>query len=122
MTPPPAWDLVYRKVSMCEPAVELWPFLTLEERPTVEGLSHLPDWLRQELVSLERVGDWKTAQRILHELHKHLWAEVFVLPLWEVADFMVFRKEVRGVPIRPMHTYQNIDRWVVQPWYPRERP
>lgn len=119
---PPEWDIIYRTVSLDAPVVQLWPFLTLDPRGRVESLAHLPNWLRQELVALEAAGDWTSAERILHEMHRQLWAEVTLIPLWELDDFLVVRSTVRDVPSRPMTTYQGIERWIVQPWYPKEAP
>ena len=88
----------------------------------VESLSHLPDWLSHLLIELDNAGDWDTANRILQRLHYQLWAEVQLIPLWEINDFMVIRKNINGLSTRPLHPYQNIERWIVEPWYPNELP
>jgi hypothetical protein len=118
----PAWDILYHPVSMIDPVVELWPSLTLDPAASVASLTHYPHWLRQELLALDRAGDWASAEAILHLLHKHLWAEVQFIPLWEVSDSMILRKQLVGIPPRPMQTYQDVERWRMQPWYPRETP
>ena len=83
-----------------------------------EALSQLPELLRQELVELEASGDWNTSVKIIRRLHQHLWAEAQLLPLWEVDDYMIIRKDsIVGVPIELMHTYQDIERWIVKPWF-----
>ena len=118
--PPKDWDILYRTVRMVEPLVDLWPFLTFDTRARVESLAHLPDWLRQQLVELDNAGDWSSALTILHRLHRQLWSEVQVIPLWEVNDFSVIRKNVVRPPLHspqsgPMHVYQGIERWIVRP-------
>jgi ABC-type transport system substrate-binding protein len=116
------WDILYRTETLAEPLVELWPFLALTNSTETSALGHLPTWLRQELLDLDRVGDWETAERLFYRLHRQLWAEVHLIPLWEIDDVMVYRKNIRGVPERPAGPYQRIERWKVEPWYARESP
>ncbi len=118
----PPWDIVYRTVRMSEPIVELWPFLTIELRARVASLTYLPDWLRQEIIELDDSVDWKTAQDRLHRLHHRLQAYVQLIPLWEVDDVLVVRKTVQGIPLRPVHPYHDVERWIVQPWIPATIP
>lgn len=121
-SPPSDWDILYRTVQMAEPLTELWPFLTFDPQVRVESLRHLPDWLAQELIDLENAADWSSATRILHQLHRHLQAEAQVIPLWEVDDLLVIRKNISGFPSRPVHPYQGLERWTVQSWYPTDEP
>ena len=114
------WDILYRVVKMTEPFSELWPFLTLESRARVESLMHLPDWFNRELIALDSAPNWNSATGTLKRLHRMLMDEVQIIPLWEVDDFMVLRKNITGVPKRPMHTYQSIELWRVNSWYPKD--
>lgn len=109
------WDIAYRTVSLAEPLTELWSCLTLGIGTNAESLTLLPSWLRHELLTLDRAGDWDTAERLLKNLHRHLWAEVQVIPLWEVNEFLVYRKNIRGLSAQPMFTYQGVERWRVEP-------
>lgn len=119
---PAPWDMLYRSVQLTEPLTELWPCLTLDTQAKVASLAHLPDWLRQELISVDQAGDWPSAERLLRQLHRDLWSEVHLIPLWEVSEFMLTRKALRGVPARPMFPYQDVERWQLQPWYSKESP
>lgn len=121
-TDEPHWEILYRTVQLSEPVVDLWPFLTLKTHADVRSVTFLPDWLRQELIALEQVGDWQSAVRICHNLHDHLQAEVQLIPLWEVDDFQIMRRTVRDSPDRPVSPYQDIERWTIQPWYPTDTP
>jgi ABC-type transport system substrate-binding protein len=116
------WDLLYRTVQMVEPVVDLWPFLTLTRRAQVSDLNPFPDWLRQEIIDLDLIGDWGQAVQATSRLHQHLWAEVLLIPLWEVDEYLVYRKNIRGVPVSPVNVYDQVDRWVVEAWYPAEEP
>ncbi|MDB5391369.1 MAG: hypothetical protein JWM11_7015, partial [Planctomycetaceae bacterium] len=116
---PAAWDLLYRTVRMTDPLTELWPVLTLDNQARVESLAQLPDWLRHDLIAVDEAGDWPAAERQLKQLHKDLWSEVYLIPLWEVSEFMAVRRHVRGLMTRPMFPYQDIEHWQVQPWFPK---
>ena len=52
----------------------------------------MPTWLRHALLELDRAPDWKTAEQLLQKLHRQLWAEVYLLPLWELDDHLAFRR------------------------------
>ncbi len=116
------WDILYRTVRMEDPMAELPSFLAMQEPPRVESLRHLPDWLRQELIDMENAGDWSTATSLMHDLHRHLYAEAYYVPLWELQDYLIVRKNIRGFPSRPVHPYQDMERWIVQSWYPTDKP
>lgn len=109
------WDLIYRRVRPEEPLLEIWPILTNDSRGDVSRLRIFPDWLRQELIGLEYASTFVDAQRRMHVLHRHLAAQAYLIPLWEVDDFVAFRKTVSGYSERPVSIYQNLDRWVVRP-------
>ncbi len=116
------WDILYRTETLAEPLVDLWPFLALTASTETSALGYLPTWLRHELLDLDRVGDWQSGRRLLQRLHKQFWAEVHLIPLWEIDDFMIYRKNVRGVPDDPINPYQRIDQWKIEPWFSRESP
>ena len=112
------WDLAYRTVRMTEPLVDLWPFLTGQETARVDALASIPDMLRHELIALDSTSDWNRALRILRQIHRHLWEEVQYIPLWEVDDYLVVRKNIEGVATEPVHLYQDVEQWTVTPWLP----
>lgn len=116
------WDLLYRTVQLLEPVVDLWPFLTLTNRAQVSDLDPFPDWLRQEIIKLDLIGDWSAAVQATKRLHLQLWSEVTFIPLWEVDQYLVYRKNIRGVPVSPVRVYDEVDRWVVEAWYPADEP
>ena len=113
------WDLVLRKTRMSEPIVQLWPFMTMKEEARAEDLVDLPSWLRQQLIDLETAGDLRTATRALHMLHHQLQANVEMIPLWEINDFVVLRKTITNFPPSPVYPYQAIEQWSSQAWFPQ---
>lgn len=116
------WDVVYRTVQMYEPVFQLWPMLTLDSQATVDSLIHLPDWLRQELIELDSASDSTRSRALLRNLHRKLYAQVHLIPLWEVDDFVVLRKNIGSFGVRPVSPYQGIERWTLQPWYAAQAP
>jgi hypothetical protein len=118
---PLEWDIAYRKLRMEEPLMEIWPFLTVESKARLESVRDVPDWLRSELLELDRAPDWKSAVNRVQTLHAHLYAEVAYIPLWEVDNVIVLRKNVHDFPaFKFVNPYQDADRWIVQSWYPED--
>jgi hypothetical protein len=101
---------------------DLWPFFTMRSRARIADQEHLPDWLRQELIALDTANDWKSAIEQLRRLHRLLWAEVQLIPLWEVDEYSVYRRHLEGYEADAVQPYQNIDRWTVDAWIPPEAP
>lgn len=111
------WDIVYCTTQMAEPLVDLWPFLTMQPTARIDDLNHLPDWLRLELIQLDSINSWPAAIEQLRMIHRHLMQEVHLIPLWETENFLVVWRTVSGLPDteKPMHAYQNIERWIYKP-------
>jgi hypothetical protein len=112
-----SWDLAYRTLQLEEPITDLWTFLTVRPHARIEDLAPFPDWMKQELIALDRSSDWNRAVELCQTLHRHLWSDMRFMPLWELDGFMIYRKQVRGVPQDPLHCYEQIDRWNVEAWY-----
>ncbi len=109
------WDLCYRRIRMEEPLLELWSLLTNDSSFDMNRLKLFPDWMRQELVNLDYSASFVDAQDRLFTIHRHMSAEAFIIPLWEVDEFAVWKKSTLGIPERPMSPYQNVERWIVRP-------
>ena len=109
------WDMCYRRVRMEEPLLELWPLLANDSSLDMNRLGMFPDWMRQELINLDYASSFQDAQTRLFTIHNHISAEAFLIPLWEVDDFAVWRKSIIGMSERPLSTYQNVERWIVRP-------
>ncbi len=111
---PTDWDLAYRTLHMTEPIVELWPFLTMRPVARVADLMHLPDWLRQELIDLDRAENFQAAVTVLHRLHRHIQEQVLMLPLWEIDEVMIVPRNIKGFSLTPLSPYQSLERWTIQ--------
>ncbi|MEO2029695.1 MAG: ABC transporter substrate-binding protein [Fuerstiella sp.] len=109
------WDLMYRRVRMMEPLLDLWSVLLSDDQLDVDRLSAYPDWMRQELINLDYASSFADAQRKLFLIHRHMIAQAFLIPLWELDDFMAFQNNVSGFEGRPLSVYHGVERWLVKP-------
>ncbi|EDL58386.1 ABC transporter substrate-binding protein [Gimesia maris] len=112
------WDIVYRTVAMTEPVMELWPFLTVGKGAQIESLEILPDWMRLSLIELDEATDWESATALIKKLQQQLYSMAHIIPLWEIDQFHVFRKNIKGYADRPLNFYDNIEQWIPEPFYP----
>lgn len=117
---PEKWDIIYRTVRLTEPVTDLWPFLTMKSDARVTDLEHLPDWLRQQLIELEQSVDFRSSVSQLRGLHFRLNELVHLIPLWEVDDVIVVRRNIQGFPQQIVEPYQNVERWFIGPWFPKD--
>jgi ABC-type transport system substrate-binding protein len=109
------WDFMYRRVSMKEPLLELWPLMTTDNSFDIDRLSAYPDWMRQELINLDYATSFLDAQDKLFTIHRHIAAQAFLIPLWEVDDFAAYQRNISGFSEEPLTTYHNVERWAVKP-------
>ncbi|SFH72086.1 ABC transporter substrate-binding protein [Planctomicrobium piriforme] len=120
--PPEKWDILYRTLQMNEPVLDLWPFLTFEPQARISALDAYPDWLKQELVQLDRSGNQTLVVGAIRGLHRHLADETAFVPLWEIDQFLVLRKNIQGFPQNPVQCYDDVDHWTMEAWYQGELP
>ncbi|MCH2200605.1 MAG: ABC transporter substrate-binding protein [Fuerstiella sp.] len=111
----PDWDMLYRRVSMEEPLFDLWSVLLTDNTLDVNLLRGYPDWLRRDLTRLDYAGSFRTARQGLFRIQRNIAAQAFLIPLWEVDQFVAFRSSVTGYRDRPISVYDNVERWVVKP-------
>lgn len=110
------WDMLYRRARMKEPLLELWPLLLTDDTFDVTRLANYPDWMRQELINLDYATSFMDAQQKLYTIHRHMAAQAFLIPLWEIDDFMVFpRTRVKNFEGRPLSVYHGLEKWTIVP-------
>ena len=109
------WDLMYRRSRMQEPLFDLWELLLTDGTFDVSRLSSYPDWMRQELINLDYASSFLDAQEKLFLIHRHMTAQGFLIPLWEIDEFIAFQKNIAGFEPRPVSTYHGIEHWLVKP-------
>lgn len=109
------WDLMYRVTRVEEPLLDLWPLLLTDNKFDVDRLSAFPDWMRQELINLDYSTSFQDAQERMFTIHRHMAAQAFLIPLWELDDFVVFQRNLSGFEGRPLRLYDGVERWMVKP-------
>lgn len=110
------WDMMYRTARMKEPLLELWSLLLTDDSFDVTRLVNYPDWMRQELINLDYATSFTDAQQKLYTIHRHMAAQAFLIPLWEIDDFMVFpRTRVKNFEGRPLSVYHGLEQWTLVP-------
>lgn len=119
---PTEWDILYRAAVLTEPTIDLWPLVTASPVARIGDLDHLPAWLRHDLIELDRITDSSRANEFARGVLRKILADCAVIPLWETDSFLVVRKTVRDLPAVPMHVYDSLDRWTIEPFYRTELP
>lgn len=109
------WDVMYRVVRMEEPLLDLWSIMLTDEKLDVSRLETYPDWMRQELINLDYATSFPDARGKLFQIHRHMSAQAFVVPLWELDDYIAFQRSISGFESRPLSVYQNVEKWQVIP-------
>ncbi|MCA9062048.1 MAG: hypothetical protein KDA96_03290 [Planctomycetaceae bacterium] len=109
------WDLMYRRVRIEEPLLELWPLITNSDEMDLNRLTPFPDWMRQELINLDFASSFVEAQTRLGIAHRHVAAQAFLIPLWEIDEYAAVQKSVNGLPPHMMSTYHDVERWAIRP-------
>lgn len=109
------WDFMYRVVRMEEPLLDLWSVMLSDEDLDVSRLESYPDWMRQELINLDYATSFPDARKKLFQIHRHLSAQAFIVPLWEIDDYLAMQRSVSGYESRPLSVYQNVEKWQVIP-------
>ncbi|MEP3479384.1 MAG: ABC transporter substrate-binding protein [Fuerstiella sp.] len=109
------WDVMYRVTRMEEPLLDLWPLMLTDEQLDVSRLETYPDWMRQELINLDYATSFPDARGKLFQIHRHMSAQAFIVPLWELDDYIAFQRSVAGFESQPLSVYQSVEKWQVIP-------
>lgn len=109
------WDLMYRAVRMEEPLLDLWSLMLTDDQFDVTRLANYPDWMRQELINLDYATSFVDARQRLFTIHRHIAAQAFIVPLWELDTFVAYKRRISGFEGRPLSVYHGVERWLVKP-------
>ena len=107
-------DLRYSALTVRDPIYDTMTFLTRDNPSLGE---HASPWLRQLLVDLVEVPNLSVARELLPKLHRVIFEDVAVLPLWQFQKRIAFSERVNGSPKSPNSTYDKIVDWSVRPGY-----
>jgi ABC-type oligopeptide transport system substrate-binding subunit len=109
------YDLLYLEIMMREPLIDLGRVFG----PGGIAAAAEP-FVALTLRQLDRAETWKDARERMYELHRLLYEDVTVVPLWQMVDHFVHHTGLRGVPDRPIFLYQDVEQWRVIPPTPQE--
>jgi len=108
-------DLRYVPLNVRDPVYDTMTFLTRDNPSLGE---HASPWLRQLLVDLVEVPNLSTAQQLLPKLHRLLYDDVAVIPLWQFKHRLAVSERVVGPATTPTSAYEKIIDWMIKPGYP----
>ena len=99
-------DFVFAEIVMNEPLVDavrlLGPGGFLPETNSYVNLA---------LRRLEASKDWKSASDALRDLHRIVYDDVTILPLWQITEHYGFRKWLKGPSTQSVQLYSDVERW-----------
>ena len=103
---PEGVDLLYVELAVWEPVVDAARLFG------PGGLcSHGSPYLQLGLRRLADAADWSAARAALTAIHRAVYDETTVIPLWQLTEYMAYRRDLGGVAARPVTLYQNVEDW-----------
>jgi ABC-type transport system substrate-binding protein len=99
-------DLVYVQAATWEPAVDAARLFASW------GLNPANNtYVSLELRNIENAKDWREARNALLKLHRLVYDDVTLIPLYQTFDYFAYRKSVKGLLSEQATLYQNIEKW-----------
>jgi ABC-type transport system substrate-binding protein len=108
-------DLLYTELSMGEPIADAGRLFG--ENGLASGSS---PYVALGVKQLQSQSEWTKIREQLHRLHRIVYDDVTILPLWQLVDFYAYRKGNRGIGEKPYTIYQNFEQWQPAFTYPEE--
>ncbi|MEO0531033.1 MAG: ABC transporter substrate-binding protein [Planctomycetota bacterium] len=100
------YDLRYAEITVSEPLVDVWRLLGPDG---VSGWCSPP--MREALERVLSAASGKNAASALQDLHRVVYADVPLIPLWQTVDRIAYQKNLDGVPKTTVGAYQTVDAW-----------
>ncbi len=100
------WDLAFLEMVMSEPLQDIHSLLG--------DLGLVPDVSPYLILALRRAQlatNWDQARQSLHEVHRLCQEETALLPLCQIQIYLARRRELAGIPARPLRTYDGVEAW-----------
>lgn len=106
-------DLIYVQGATWEPAVDAARLFA------PWGLNPASNtYISLELRNIENAKDWREARSALLKLHRLVYDDVTVIPLYQTFDYYAYRKTVKGLTDGQATLYQNIEKWQASARFP----
>ncbi len=101
-------DLLYMQVAMWEPVIDARRLLAPQGVSAVGN-----EYVGMALRRLDSARNWREARERLHELHRIVYEQVAVIPLWQTVNYLVYDRRVTGIGPAPLTLYQDVEQWNV---------
>jgi hypothetical protein len=99
-------DLLYVELAMWEPVVDVDPLLGLD------GLNGgVTPYMSLALKQLRDSSDWRRVGTRMRQVHRIVYNDVAVVPLWQLYEYFVHTPALSGVGESPVVLYENVERW-----------
>lgn len=103
---PPDCDFLYVEAAIWDPITDLSRCLT-----GIRENEFFPTHVDTLLQVLGQAVDWPDASSRLATLHRRIYEDTTVLPLWQLTDYYAFRKELQGLDSPRVTLYQDVESW-----------
>ncbi|MBW8883453.1 MAG: hypothetical protein JF612_01470 [Planctomycetia bacterium] len=110
-------DLAYLQLTAWEPIVDARRLFGPGGLTPTDD-EHILLALRQ----LDSARNWQEARQRLLVLHRLLFADSTLLPLWQTIDHFAYRRTLQGITPRRLSLYQDVEQWQVRPSLARSQP
>jgi ABC-type transport system substrate-binding protein len=102
----PQFDLQYVEVAMREPLVDAHRLLGDAGAWPTSNAS-----VRRALRQLEQAQGWPSVREALLWVHRAVYDEAVIVPLWQIREYFAFNRRVRNVGDSPLSLYQQLEDW-----------
>ncbi len=102
-------DLIYVMTTMWEPATDIERLLGGKGMAASDN-----PFVVQGLERIRSARNWKEVRTAMQDMHRIVNYNLPLLPLWQVTDRFVVRKNIEGVTNHPIMLYQNIKNWRIK--------
>lgn len=99
-------DLLYAELAVWEPVVDVEPLLGMH------GINGgVTPYLSLALKQLRASSDWRRVGTRLRQVHRIIYDDVAVVPLWQLYEYFVHTPALSGVGESPVTLYENVEQW-----------
>ncbi|MCL2118954.1 MAG: ABC transporter substrate-binding protein [Planctomycetaceae bacterium] len=99
-------DFWYVEMTMLEPCVDLELLFGNNGMVT-----HRSEYIEQAMSHVRLARNWQEAVEALENLHRVIYNETTVLPLWQINGHFAHRHELSGVPDEVFCLYDQVEQW-----------
>lgn len=108
-------DFLYAELAMWEPLVDARRLLGADGLPGA-----CSSYMSLALSQLERSTNWEDVGKRLREIHRIVYDETTVIPLWQLTEHFAFHRSLQGIAKAPATLYESIEQWRPGLYYPTE--